>query len=94
MDLSLLTTKLKKIDKKNNLRFYLFGSAKIKIMPNDIDLLIVYGNKYSMKEMIEIRKKLKRIIKGMYSLESDIILLSLQESKNNTFILDEKCELL
>lgn len=94
MDLSLLTTKLKKIDKKNNLRFYLFGSAKDKKSPNDIDLLIVYGNKYSMCEMIDIRKEVKLVIKSMHSLDSDIILFSESEAKGNSFIKNERCILL
>ncbi len=84
MDLSLLTTKLKKIDRKNNLRFYLFGSAKNEEKPNDLDLMIVYGNKYSLSEMIEIRKISHKIIYELYLLDSDIILFSEKEAGNNS----------
>lgn len=95
MDLNLLIMKLKKkIDVKQNLKFYLFGSAYYCNQPNDIDLLIVHGEKYTVSEMLNIRKEISIYIKEHYGLKSDIILFSEKEAENNTFIKDEKCILL
>lgn len=75
----------------NNIELFLFGSALTQYNPRDIDLLMVYDiDSISIEKVINIRKKLTKILQEKMLRPVDICALSNHEVKTNSFIKDEK----
>ncbi|KEZ48901.1 hypothetical protein [Metabacillus indicus] len=94
-------TCLQKEIKKNNkllflieneqMRIFLFGSAKNNKSPNDLDLLLTYNNEViSLEEISKIKKELKTYF---YSLDLgitiDLLFLSYIEERQISFVRKE-----
>ena len=94
MERNLLTTVLKKIDMKNDIKVFVFGSILNSQQVNDIDILIVYGPKYSVEEAIALRQNLYKSIIFLYNISIDISLLSVHEKEYTFFISEEKAVLI
>jgi len=75
---------------KKNLQLFVFGSVLTKSDPRDIDLLLVY-NSQSLKisDVINIRKKLRKILQKETQKPIDICILSEDEALTNPFIKEE-----
>lgn len=73
-----------------NLQLFVFGSVLTKSDPRDIDLLLVY-NSQSLKisDVINIRKKLRKILQKETQKSIDICILSEDEVVTNPFIKEE-----
>ncbi len=73
-----------------NLQLFVFGSVLTKSDPRDIDLLLVY-NSQSLKisDVINIRKKLRKILQKEIHKSIDICILSESEAVTNPFIKEE-----
>ncbi len=75
----------------NDIQLFLFGSALTQPDPRDIDLLMVYNiDSINIKKVIDIRKKLTKILQEKMQIPVDICALSNCETKTNSFIKDEK----
>jgi predicted nucleotidyltransferase len=94
MDIGSLLIDLKKIDKKSDIKTYLFGSTAINGDGSDIDLLLVYGSKYTVKAILKIRADICILLSKKYKKKGDILVFSTVEAANNGFIHDERCRLI
>lgn len=75
------------------IEIYLFGSSVYSESYNDIDLAIVYDkSKINMKQVVDFRKKIEHEINEKYSCSCDIILLSIEEEMEMSFLLNAKTE--
>lgn len=71
----------------NNIIIYIFGSILYSVDPNDIDCLIVYKHdEFNIREVILIKESLYKILKSETDLDPDIIMLSLAEMNESSFI--------
>lgn len=76
----------------DQMRIYLFGSAKYNKSPNDLDLLLTYNNEViSLEEISKIKKELKSYF---YSLDLgitvDLLFLSYKEEWQINFV-EKEC---
>lgn len=76
------------LGKVNAVRIYLFGSAVCKSNPNDIDILIVYDRKNSIREIINFSNEINKIINSKYQKPAHITILNIEEEKEVSFISD------
>jgi hypothetical protein len=90
----------KEISKNKNLlfliesgqiRIYLFGSAKYKISPNDLDILLTYNNKIlSLVEVAIIKQEFKAFLDNLdREIPTDLLVLSYEEERQINFIKSE-----
>jgi len=74
--------------KSDQIRIYLFGSAKYKISPNDLDILLTYNNKaLSLVEISVIKQELKIHLDML--IPTDLLVLSYEEERQINFIKNE-----
>lgn len=74
--------------KSDQIRIYLFGSAKYKIFPNDLDILLTYNNKVlSLVEVSIIKQELKIHLDML--IPTDLLVLSYEEERQINFIKNE-----
>lgn len=74
--------------KSDQIRIYLFGSAKYKISPNDLDILLTYNNKaLSLVEISVIKQELKIHLDML--IPTDLLVLSYEEERQISFIKNE-----
>lgn len=83
--------KLLSLIENDQIRVFLFGSAKYHKSPEDLDLLIIYNNKiFSLEEISKIKKELKQYFYGLnLGIAIDLLLLSFKEEKEVNFIRKE-----
>lgn len=75
----------------SNFELFLFGSALTQSNPRDIDLLMVYNiDSIRIEKVINIRKRLTKILQEKMQRPVDICALSNREAKTNPFIKDER----
>lgn len=74
-----------------NIRVYVFGSFIRSTMPNDIDLLIVYGCPHTPASITVFRRKLSDFLGRELGLGVDTCCLSVIEVEHNNFIFEEGC---
>lgn len=73
---------------KYNMEIHLFGSARLKCHPNDIDIVIIYP--YSSMSIAQIiRDQTISILQGAFSLPIDSVLLSYEENRQVNFLFKE-----
>lgn len=79
------------IKPKKNYQRYVFGSAVYSETPADIDVAIVYDEKYiGVKDAVEYKRKFKEQLSAIFSLDIDIILLSRKEEGEMNFLSNAK----
>lgn len=73
------------------IRIYLFGSAKYKLSPNDLDILLTYNNKVlSLVEVATIKKEFKVFLDNLdMAIPTDLLVLSYEEERQINFIKSE-----
>ena len=84
-------------DVQGNSKFgvFLFGSARVKRRPRDIDILVVYDQKQvTNAEVKEFCNLVRGSVTKRIRLPVDLCRLSKVEASQNPFIHDEKCILL
>ena len=71
---------------------YVFGSAVYSETPSDIDVAVIYDNRYvTVEEAIAYRRELVAEMVKLNSMMIDVILLSEEEEKEMNFIENAKC---
>ena len=92
----------KKLSKQNNLidkyrnfdfKLYLFGSARLKRLPHDLDIVITYPYS-SMLEARTVRGETVSILREAFLLPVDVILISYEEEQQARFLTQEHAELI
>jgi predicted nucleotidyltransferase len=80
-----------KIECKEFVKLYLFGSAIYSESPTDLDIAIIY-EKSSIKidEIIEYRRELENNLRKQTACEIDTILLNTEEEKEMDFLANAK----
>ncbi|XKO54122.1 hypothetical protein ACI2WT_15150 [Lysinibacillus fusiformis] len=75
-----------------NLKFFLFGSAKIKGLPNDLDILLIYDNQMiDLENLLNLKKELMKFLFYLSSnIEFDLTILSIEEEAEINFIKNEE----
>lgn len=72
-------------------KLYLFGSAVYSSEFEDIDLALIYEkNKIDIVQLLEIRNKLKKLIKNEFNCTSSILILSNIEEDELHFLENAK----
>lgn len=80
-----------KIEHKDNITIYLFGSAVYSENPSDIDIAIVYEkSKVNLEEIIRYRRELEAILSKQTNCIIETILLSSEEEKEMQFLANAK----
>lgn len=84
-------TIITKIERKAHFSRYVFGSAVYSDSPDDIDVAIIYDKQYvSLEEALAYRKELIVKLGELNSMLIDTILLSKEEEKEMSFLLNSK----
>ena len=79
---------------KAYIRIYLFGSSGHREFPSDIDLLIIYDERFvNYFSLRKLRNFLSDVVSTMFVLRVDICCLSMVEAQGNPFLYDENCDL-
>lgn len=79
----------------DTIQVYLFGSAKYSMLPNDIDILLVYNESLiSINCILQLRKILSKKISLKTGKQVDICLLSTAENEYQIFIKQEKAKMI
>lgn len=85
---------LKKI-KNCKISLYLFGSAKTKKNPNDLDILLIYEqNRLGFEELLRVKKEIMEFLICNFQLEIDLLILSDEEEAEVNFIGSEEAILI
>ncbi len=75
-----------------DMHLYLFGSATRNNFPHDLDIVILYHQSH-MKEAQAIRNITIQILRSLFAVSIDCILLSFDEEKQVNFLMKENAEL-
>jgi predicted nucleotidyltransferase len=79
------------IEPKEHISRYVFGSAVYSDTPSDIDVAIIYDKRYvDIREAIEYRHALAEEMMRQTSMMIDIILLSVEEEIEMSFLENAK----
>lgn len=75
-----------------NLKFFLFGSAKNKELPNDLDILLLYDNKMiDLENLLNFKKEVVKFLFYLSSnIEIDLTILSIEEEVEIDFVKNEE----
>lgn len=77
----------------DTIQVYLFGSAKYSLLPNDVDILLVYNESLiSIDRILQLRKTLSKKISLKTGKLVDICLLSTAEKEYQVFTKQEKAK--
>ncbi|PGS96099.1 hypothetical protein COC98_19075 [Bacillus anthracis] len=77
--------------KEYDIKFYLFGSILKKDKPRDIDLLMVYNQDLvKLKSVLKLKNEIVNYLNEGSFIEVDLLLLSIEEELEVSFIKDEK----
>ena len=84
--------KILNLIERYHLAFYLFGSAKIEILPRDVDILITYNDQLiSFKNVWGLKVEIKKILLSFdTNIKFDLLILSVEEEKEINFIRSEE----
>lgn len=78
---------------KYNIKIHLFGSARLKRLPHDLDIVITYPYS-SMLEARAVRDETISVLREAFLLPVDIILISYEEEQQVRFLTQEHAELI
>ena len=79
------------IERKAHFSRYVFGSAVYSDNPEDIDVAIIYDKQYvSIEEALAYRKEICIQLQKLHFMSIDSILLSTQEEKEMSFLMNAK----
>ncbi len=75
-----------------NLKFFLFGSAKNKELPSDLDILLIYDNQMlDIENLLNLKKELNKFLFYLSSnIEIDLTILSVEEEAEIDFVKNEE----
>ncbi len=71
---------------KYDIQLYLFGSARISIMPNDLDILLVYPDDSKVAKALVLKKMLIGYLQEVNDIEVHMILMTVQENEEVNFV--------
>lgn len=71
------------------IQLFLFGSARDKKTPNDIDILLIYPDNKRVTQAIELKKMLKSYLQDLNGIEIHMVLLTVRENEDINFIKKE-----
>lgn len=78
---------------KYKIKIYLFGSARLKRFPHDLDIVIKYPYS-SMADARTVRDETMSILKKAFLLPVDVVLISYEEDQQARFLSQEHAELI
>lgn len=78
---------------KCKIKIHLFGSARLKRLPHDLDIVITYPYS-SMLEARTVRGETVSILREAFLLPVDVILISYEEEQQARFLTQEHAELI